>query len=106
MDEEGARRFQRYLKRWRTLTPERQSSEARLVARLANRFVAAYPDDPLAGELRQRLPGTFGSRARQELEAGRPRIASRFYEAYRELDFAPRDAALDRLFAGVRPTPD
>ena len=106
MDEEGARRFQRFLKRWRTLTPERQSSEARLVARLANRFVAAYPDDPLAGELRQRLPGTFGSRARQELEAGRPRIALRYYEAYRELDFAPRDAALDRLFAGVRPTPD
>jgi hypothetical protein len=106
MDEEGARRFQRFLKRWRTLAPERQSSEARLVARLANRFVDAYPDDPLTGELRLRLPGSLAARAKEELQGGRTRIASRYYEAYRELDFAPRDAALDRLFAGIRPNPD
>ncbi len=101
MDEEGARRFRRFLKRWQGLPAEKQSSEARLVARLANRFVEAYPDDPLAGELRQRLPGSLAGEARRELDAGRPRVARRFYDAYRELDFGARDGELDRLFAAA-----
>ena len=106
MDEEGAQRFHRFWKRWRTFPPERQSVESRTAARLANRFVSAYPDDPLAGELRRDLPGILAGGARRELGAGHPRIAARYYHAYRELESAPADADLDRLFAGVRAAPE
>jgi serine/threonine protein kinase len=106
MDEEGARRFQRFLKRWRTLTP-----------RGSRRKRGSWPASPTASWPRTpttRSPASCGSACRERSDRGRgrsskpggPRIASRYYEAYRELDFAPRDAALDRLFAGVRPTPD
>jgi hypothetical protein len=101
MDERGAKRFRDFLAAWRGLPPERQSFEARPLARSANRFVKVFPDDPLTAELRQKLPGDLRDLALRELDRGRPRVAARFYAAYRELDFAAADPALDRRFADL-----
>ena len=60
-----------------------------------------WPDDPLSGELRQRLPASFKDLALHSLDEGRSVSAVRFYRAYRTLEFAPPDADLDRRFAGV-----
>ena len=103
MDERGAKRFREFLAAWRGLPPERQSFEARPLARSANRFVRSFPDDPLTAELRQKLPESFRDAAVRELDHGRTRVAARYYAAYKELDFAPSDGALDRRFAGVPP---
>jgi len=99
MDAEAAQRFRRFLKRWSTLPIERQAAQAGYVARGANVFVATYPDDPFAGELRQTLPARLRDLALRELDGRRPWLAERFYEAYRVLDFAPRDSALEQRFA-------
>jgi serine/threonine-protein kinase len=99
MDAEEAQRFRRFLKRWSTLPIERQAAQSGYVARGANAFVATYPDDPVAGELRQTLPAKFRDLALRELDGRRPWLAERFYEAYRVLDFAPRDSALEQRFA-------
>ncbi len=101
MDEHGATRFRDFLSAWRGLPPERQSFEARALARGANRFVKTYPDDALTADLRQRLPSEFRAAALRELNLGRRRPALRFYAAYKELEFAPADAALDRRFADL-----
>ena len=97
MDEDGARRI-----------PAASSSAGGECLRTASRrrpvswpasATASWrptPTIPSAGELRQRLPRSLSGLARRELEQGRPRIAARFYEAYRQLDFAPRDESLDR----------
>ena len=101
MDEHGATRFREFLSAWHGLPPERQSFEARALARGANRFVKAYPDDALTPDLRQRLPSEFRAAALRELNLGRRRSALRFYAAYKELEFAPADAVLDRRFADL-----
>lgn len=101
MDERGATRFREFLSAWYGLPPERQSFEARALARGANRFAKAYPDDALTADLRQRLPSEFRAAALRELNLGRRRSAVRFYTAYKELEFAPADAALDRRFADL-----
>jgi eukaryotic-like serine/threonine-protein kinase len=101
MDGESAQRFRRFVKHWSTLPVERQSNQAMYLARGASLFVAAYPDDPLSGDLRRRLPGTLKQLAENELDALRPRVAMRFYEAYRRLDFAPAAPALDQRFGAL-----
>ena len=101
MDERGATRFREFLSAWYGLPPERQSFEARALARGANRFAKAYPDDALTADLHQRLPSEFRAAALRELNLGRRRSAVRFYTAYKELEFAPADAALDRRFADL-----
>ena len=107
-DAQGTPRFRKFLNHWRTLPVERQAAQAVALARSANLFVATYPDDPLCGQLRRTLPRAFKDLALGELDERRPRIAARFYEAYRELDFAPADRDLDARFALVpkpQPTP-
>ncbi|MGE5278140.1 MAG: protein kinase domain-containing protein [Acidobacteriota bacterium] len=104
MDAEAAQRFRQFLKRWSTLPVERQAVQSGYLARVANQFVATYPDDPLAGELRQTLPARLRDLALRELDGRRPRLAERFYEAYRLLAFAPRDSELAQRFA-VLPAP-
>ena len=101
MDAKAAHRLRALWDGWKELPIDAKAREARFLARFADRFVATYPDDPLSGELRQRLPESLAELARREREAGRPRLAARFYTAYRDLAFAPADPALDRLFAGV-----
>jgi hypothetical protein len=101
MDGESAQRFRRFVKHWSTLPVERQSNQAMYLARGANLFVAAYPDDPLSGDLRRSLPGTLKELAEKEIDALRPRVAMRFYEAYRRLEFAPKDPDLDQRFAAL-----
>ncbi|HTO89202.1 MAG TPA: protein kinase [Thermoanaerobaculia bacterium] len=104
MDGESAQRFRRFVKHWSTLPVERQSNQAMYLARGASLFVAAYPDDPLSADLRRRLPGTLKELAEKELDALRPRVALRFYEAYRRLDFAPAAPDLDHRFAALPPS--
>jgi hypothetical protein len=101
MDGEATQRFRKFFRHWSTLPVERQAGQAMALARFANLFVATYPDDPLSGELRQRLPETLRRLAEQELDGGRRRLAVRFYEAYRALDFASENAGLDARFAGL-----
>jgi eukaryotic-like serine/threonine-protein kinase len=105
MDGEATQRFRKFLKHWSALPVERRSNQAMYLARVANLFVATYPDDPLSGDLRQRLPASLKELAEKELDDRRPRVAVRFYEAYRVLDFAPRDAGLDRRFAALPAPP-
>jgi tRNA A-37 threonylcarbamoyl transferase component Bud32 len=101
MDGEATQRFRKFYRHWSTLPRERQAAQSIALARFANLFVATYPDDPLSGELRQRLPETFRRLATQELDGGRRRLAVRFYEAYRALDFAPVNGGLDARFGGA-----
>ncbi len=102
MDTEATRRFRTFYRRWPSLPVERQAAQARDLARFANLFVGTYPDDPLSGEVHRDLPASFKRLALAELDAGRPRLAARFHEAYGALDFAPPDASLDRRFAAQR----
>jgi serine/threonine-protein kinase len=99
MDAEATRRFRNFYRRWPSQPVERQAAQARSLARFASLFVHTYPDDPLSGEVHRDLPASFKRLALAELDAGRPRLAARFFEAYRALDFAPPDEALDRRFA-------
>jgi serine/threonine-protein kinase len=101
LDARDAARFRASVAQWRALAPERKSARAVALARGANRFVREWPDDPLSGELRQRLPAAFRDLAVRSLDEGRSVSAVRFYRAYRSLEFAPPDADLDRRFAGV-----
>jgi tRNA A-37 threonylcarbamoyl transferase component Bud32 len=101
MDGEATQRFRKFFRHWSTLPVERQAGQAMALARFANLFVATYPDDPLSGELRQRLPETLRRLAEQELDGGRRRLAVRFYEAYRALNFAAGNAGLDARFGGM-----
>jgi eukaryotic-like serine/threonine-protein kinase len=101
MDGESAQRFRRFVKHWSMLPVERQSNQAMYLSRGANLFVAAYPDDPLSGDLRRSLPGTLKELAEKEIDALRPRVAMRFYEAYRRFEFAPKDPDLDQRFAAL-----
>ncbi len=101
MDAQGTPRFRKFLTHWRSLPVERQSFQAMALARSANLFVATYPDDPLSGELRRTLPRSLKDLALGELDEHRPRVAERFYEAYRGLEFAPRDSDLDTRFAAL-----
>jgi tRNA A-37 threonylcarbamoyl transferase component Bud32 len=104
MDGDAAPRFRKFFRNWWGLPRDRQASQAMSLARAANLFAATYPDDPLTGELRRRLPASLKEGAESELDAGRPRVAARFYAAYRALDFAARDPDLDRRFAEL-PSP-
>lgn len=99
LDADDPRRFRASVQIWRNLPRERKAARALEVARGANRFVKEWPDDPLSGELRQRLPASFRELAQRSLAEGQERAAARFYQAYRALDFAPPDPELDRLFA-------
>ena len=101
MDPEGVRKFRKAFARWKELPVERQAAQAPSLARSASLFVATYPDDPFSGELRQQLPASLRRLAVEELDARRQRIAVRFYEAYRQLDFAPNDTELDRRFESL-----
>jgi serine/threonine-protein kinase len=99
LDAEDPRRFRDSVQAWRTLPRERKAYRALEIARGANRFIREWPDDPLSGELRQRLPASFKELAQRSLAEGRKPAAARFYQAYKALEFAPPDPKLDRLFA-------
>ncbi|MGH9367512.1 MAG: protein kinase domain-containing protein [Thermoanaerobaculia bacterium] len=99
LEAEDPRRFRAFVEIWRTLPRERKANRAMDLARDANRFVREWPDDPLAGELRQKLPASFKELAERSLDEGRNLAAARGYPAYRALDFVPSDPELDRRFA-------
>jgi serine/threonine-protein kinase len=92
----------RILERWRSRPAEARAHMAGDVAQLANRFVQAHPDDPLAAELRERLPEAFRRGAETSWDNARPLLAALYYRAYRQLTFAPPDPELDRRAAEIR----
>ncbi|MFN2387911.1 MAG: protein kinase [Thermoanaerobaculia bacterium] len=94
--------MRRILERWRGRPAETRAHRAPDIAQLANRFVQAYPDDPLAAELRIGLPETFKRGAETAWDSARPLLAALYYRAYRQLTFAPPDPELDRRAAQAR----
>jgi tRNA A-37 threonylcarbamoyl transferase component Bud32 len=95
----------RAIERWRNRPADSRAHAAPEVAAMANRFVAAYPDDPLASELRERLPATFKRSAEMAWDNARPLFAALYYRAYRQLHFAPPDPELERRAAESRNPP-
>lgn len=77
------------LSRWRSQPGEARARRAPEVARMADRFVAAHPDDPLSAEIRSSLPAFLRSQAADALDRAQPLNAVLYFRAYRELAFAP-----------------
>jgi hypothetical protein len=70
---------------------------------MANRFVDAHPDDPLAGEIEETLPPYLKSQATASLDAAEPLLAVLYFRAYRQLQFARDDPELARRIERVAP---
>ena len=98
----GPEEARRILERWRSRPPDARAHSATDIAQLANRFVQAYPDDPLAAEMRERLPEAFKRGAEAAWDNARPLLAVLYYRAYRQLTFAPPDPELERRAAEIR----
>jgi serine/threonine-protein kinase len=89
------------LDRWRSRPGEARARRASEVARMADRFVDVHPDDPLAAEIRERLPEFLRAQATEALDSARPLDALLYFRAYRQLSFAPPapdlEARIERL---------
>ena len=88
---------------WKGRPNEPRARRAVEIARMANRFVDAHPDDPLSDEIEESLPPYLKSRAMASLDAAEPLLAVLYYRAYKQLDFAREDPELARRFEKVAP---
>ncbi len=88
---------------WKGRANEPRARRAIEIARMANRFVDAHPDDPLSDEIEESLPPYLKSQAMASLDAADPLLAVLYYRAYKQLDFAREDAELARRFEKVAP---
>ena len=77
----GPEEARQLLERWRSRPADARAHTALDVAHLANRFVQAYPDDPLAAEMRERLPEAFKRGAETAWNNARPLLAALYYRA-------------------------
>jgi len=89
---EGAKRV---FEQWKTQPVQGRARTAIEIAEMANRIVAVYPDDPLAREIRERLPQAFKAGAESSWNSTRPFLGVLFYRAYKQLTFAPPDPDLE-----------
>ena len=96
---EDARRL---FEAWKRRPVEQRAHSAIEIANMANRFVAAYPDDPLTQELKERLPQAFREEAERAWNNARPLIGTLYLRAYRTLSFAPPAPEFQER-AGARP---
>lgn len=87
---------------WKRRSAEPRAHSAFHLAMTANRFVAAYPDDPFTRELKERLPGVFREEAQRARSSARPLLATLYARAYRALSFAPLDPAFEERQGGPR----
>jgi hypothetical protein len=69
---------------------------------MANHFVETHPDDPLAEEIRASLPVYLKAEATAALDHAQPLLALLYFQGYRQLDFAPADAELERRIGKLR----
>ena len=90
---------------WKGRANEPRARRAIEIARMANRYVDAHPDDPLSDEIEESLPPYLKSQAMASLDAAEPLLAVLYYRAYRQLDFAREDPELARRFEKVAPPP-
>ena len=88
---------------WKSRPNEPRARRAIEIARMANRFVDAHPDDPLAGEIEETLPPYLKSQATASLDAAEPLLALLYFRAYRQLQFARDDPELARRIERVAP---
>ena len=88
---------------WKARPNEPRARRAVDIARMANRFVDAHPDDALSDEIEQTLPPYLKSQAVSSLDAAEPLLAVLYYRAYKQLGFAPEDPELARRFEKVAP---
>ncbi len=90
MGEVTPRKMRRMFEDWSSHPPERRANQAVRVAWVASRWIAANPEDPLADEIRRKLPAALKDDAESAAAANRPLIAMEFYVAYLQLN--PNDA--------------
>ncbi|HVQ54387.1 MAG TPA: serine/threonine-protein kinase [Thermoanaerobaculia bacterium] len=88
---------------WKGRPNEPRARRAVEIARMANRFVDAHPEDPLSDEIEESLPPYLKSQAMASLDAAEPLLAVLYYRAYKQLDFAREDPELARRFEKVAP---
>ncbi len=92
----GPAEARRLLALWKARPNEARARRAVEIAKMANRFVEAYPDDPLTAEIRTGLPELLKTRAAAALDDAQPLVAALYFRAYRDLSFAPGDPELER----------
>ena len=90
------------LTRWRARPEEARARRAPEIARMADRFVGAHPDDPLSAEIRDSLPAFLRTRAAEALDRAQPLNALLYFRAYRQLSFAPPDPDLEARIERLR----
>jgi tRNA A-37 threonylcarbamoyl transferase component Bud32 len=93
-----SRKMRRILDDWRGRPIERRANQAVRVAYIANRWVKAYPDDPLSEEIRTTLPKALRDDSDASLNGvpSRPGRAFEFAAAYLQLGFATADPEMER----------
>ena len=88
---------------WKVRPNEARARRAPEIARMANGFVEAHPDDPLAHEIEGTLPLYLKTQAAAALDHAEPLVALLYFRAYKQLDFAPEDPELERRIERLRP---
>jgi hypothetical protein len=89
-----AARFRGMLEQWTRRPIARRAHRAIEIARAANFWTLAHPDDPFSPELKARIPGLLKSDTETALAAGQPVLARLFWRAYRQFRFSPTDPDL------------
>ncbi len=102
-DSPAADDVRRRIELWKTRPDEARARRALEIAKIADRFVAAHPEDPLSAEITATLPSFLKGRATAALDRAEPLVALLYFRAYRALDFAPADPELARRIERVRP---
>jgi len=100
-----AEEARRLFESWKRRPAEPRAHAAIQIANMANDFVAAYPDDPFARELKERLPGVFREEAERARNGPRPLFATLYMRAYQALSFAPLDPEIEERMSGPRRPP-
>lgn len=95
----------RLFEAWRRRPAEPRAHGAIQIANMANGFVAAYPEDAFARELKERLPGVFREEVERARNGPRPLFATLYMRAYQALSFAPLDPEIEERMGGPRRPP-
>ncbi|HEY7862141.1 MAG TPA: serine/threonine-protein kinase [Thermoanaerobaculia bacterium] len=96
-------RAREMLRRWRSHPRERRAREAAAIATMANGFVAAHPQDPLARDIVARLPGELKDDCLAALDSTQPMLAGLNFRAWKSLNFEPSDPEFERRVAAALP---
>ena len=91
------------IERWTSRPTEARARRAGDIAAMANRTVAAHAGDPVADEIRERLPELLRRETTAALDIAQPLLALLYFRAYKTLAFAPPAPDLEERIARIRP---